>query len=319
MKQNFTGRHGALDGVEAFLAVARESSFRKGADALGVSPSAISQTVRALEARLGVTLFTRTTRSVGLTEAGRRFFERAGPAFDDLVSAADVARDLGRKPSGLLRISVPRGVMPLVVQPMITSFCRAYPDIELEIVASEEMVDLAAQGFDAGIRMGQFLDAEMTAVRLTEPFRMMIVGAPAYLAMAGTPGRPEDLRHQACLRLRRSSGTIAPWRLVVEGKPVDVTVNGPLVANDFPTLVGAAHDGLGLAQVPEPMAVADIRAGALISVLPTLAPMTPGVFLYHPGRKQVLPKLRAFIDHLRVRGVMSAGIGTTPDLDAGVS
>lgn len=305
MKQNFTVRQGAIDGVEAFLAVARAASFRKGADALGVTPSAISQAVRALEGRLGVVLFTRTTRSVGLTEAGRRFLERAGPAFDELVTAADAARDLGRTPSGLLRLSVPRGVMPLVVQPLIASFCRAYPAIELEIAASEEMVDLAAEGFDAGIRMGQFIDGVMTALRLTAPFRMTIVASPAYLADRELPATLDDLRSHACLRIRRSSGAVAPFRLMVEGRPVDVVVKGPLIANDFPTLLGAALDGLGLAQLPEPMAEDAIAAGDLVAVLPNLSPVTPGLFLYHPGRKQMLPKLRAFIDHVQAVGLRS--------------
>ena len=301
MKQRFTMRANALDGVEAFLAVARAASFRKGADALGVTPSAISQAVRALEARLGVALFTRTTRSVGLTEAGARFFERAGPAFDELVIAADVAQDLGQKPSGLLRLSVPRGVMPLVVQPLIASFCRAYPQVELEIAASEELIDLAAGGFDAGIRMGQFIDADMTAVRLTDPFRFVLVAAPGYLARAGAPTTARSLQDCAALRLRRSSGVVAPFRLVVEGQPVDIAVTGPLIANDFPTLLGAARDRLGVAQVPEPMAKEAVAAGDLILVLPDQAPTISGVFLYHPGRRQILPKLRAFIDHVRSR------------------
>lgn len=299
MKQRFTVRHGALDGVEAFLAVARTTSFRKGADALGVTPSAISQAVRTLEARLGVALFTRTTRNVGLTEAGRRFFERASPAFDELVLAADAAQDLGRTPSGLLRLSVPRGVMPLVVQPLIASFCRAFPEVELEIAASEEMIDLAKEGFDAGIRMGQFVDADMTAVRLTAPFRLVLVASPDYLARAGTPATAEALKRHAALRLRKSSGVVAPFQLIVDGEATEVAARGPLIANDYPTLLGAACDGLGIAQIPEPMAGMAIDAGELSLVLPDYAPTAPGIFLYHPGRKQSLPKLRAFIDHAR--------------------
>ncbi len=307
MQQSFTVRHGALDGVEAFLAVARHASFRKGANAMGVTPSAISQAVRTLETRLGVALFARTTRSVGLTEAGQRFLAQAGPAFDELVLAAEVARDLGHRPSGLLRLSVPRGALPRIIQPVIASFCRAYPDVELEIAASEEMVDLAARGFDAGIRMGQFIEADMTAIRLTPPFRLLIVGAPAYFAAAGKPVKPDDLRHHACLRIRRSSGVIAPWRLMENGNPIDVVVKGPLIANEFPTLLGAAREGLGLTQVPEPMAEGAIAAGELVEVLPELAPTTPGVFLYHPGAKQVLPKLRAFIDHIKASGDFALG------------
>src|ERR1700761_1654852 len=167
MKQNFTVRQGALDGVEAALSVAQHRSFRKAAAELGVTPSAISQAVRTLEARIGAALFTRTTRSVGLTEAGERFLSRAKPAFEELVAASQVARDLGQRPSGLLRLAVPRAVVPLLLEPVIASFCEAYPEIELEIAASEELVDIAAAGFDAGIRLGQFVAADMVTVRLT--------------------------------------------------------------------------------------------------------------------------------------------------------
>src|SRR5258708_11087471 len=144
MKQTFTVRHGALDGVETFLSVARHRSFRRAAAALGVTPSAVSKSVRALEARIGAALLARTTRSVGLTEAGQRFLERAAPAFDELVAAAEAARDLGQRPTGLLRLAVPRAVVPLILEPVIASFCEAYPEIELEIAASDEMLDLAA-------------------------------------------------------------------------------------------------------------------------------------------------------------------------------
>src|ERR1700675_4639134 len=156
MKQNFTVRQGALDGVETFLAIAKHRSFRRAAADLGVTPSAVSQTVRVLEARVGAALLARTTRSVGLTEAGQRFLERAAPAFDELVAAVETARDLGQRPTGLLRLAVPRSVVPLILEPVIASFCQAYPEIELEIAASDEMVDLGAGGFDDGIRPGQF-------------------------------------------------------------------------------------------------------------------------------------------------------------------
>src|SRR5580692_1029167 len=213
MKQNFTVRQGALDGVEAFLSVAQHRSFRRAAAELGVTPSAISQAVRALEARVGAALFIRTTRSVGLTEAGDRFLSRAKPAFEELVAASQIARDLGQRPSGLLRLAVPRAAVPIVLEPLIASFCAAYPEVEVEIAASEEMVDLAAGGFDAGVRMGQFIAADMVAVRLSQPFRFIIVATPAYLARCGKPERPDDLRQHACLRLRRSNGAIALWSL----------------------------------------------------------------------------------------------------------
>src|SRR5438270_1480519 len=204
MKQNFTVRQGALDGVEAFLSVAQHRSFRRAAAGLGVTPSAISQAVRALETRVRAALFIRTTRSVGLTEAGERFLSRAKPAFEELVAAGEVARDLGQRPAGLLRLSVPRAVVPILLEPLIASFCRAYPEVEVEIAASEELIDLAAEGFDAGIRFGQFIAADMVAMRLTPPLRFIIVASPAYLARHPAPQRPDDLRGHACVRLRRS-------------------------------------------------------------------------------------------------------------------
>ena len=250
MKQNFTVRQGALDGVRAFLSVAQHRSFRKAAAELGVTPSAISQAVRALEARVGAALFIRTTRSVGLTEAGERFLSRAKPAFEELVAASEVARGLGQRPAGLLRLTVPRAVVPILLEPLIASFCQAYPEVEVEIAASEELVDIAAEGFDAGVRMGQFIAADMVAVRLTPPFRFIIVGSPAYLARSERPVRPDDLRQHACLRLRRSNGALALWSLNDNGRAIEIAVSGPFIANDFPTMLGAAVEGVGLAQVP---------------------------------------------------------------------
>jgi len=301
MKKNFTVRQGALDGVEAFLMVAQHRSFRRAAAELGVTPSAISQAVRALETRVGAALFTRTTRSVGLTEAGERFLSRAKPAYEELVSAGQVARELGQRPAGTLRLSVPPAVVPILLQPLIASFCEAFPEVEVEIAANEKLVDITAEGFDAGIRMGGFIAADMVAVRLTPPFRFVIVASPAYLARSGRPERPEDLRHHACLRLRRSSGALALWSLTDDGRAIEVAVSGPLIANDFPNLLSAALRGMGLAQVPGPVAAEALAAGQLIQVLETFAPMTPGLFLYHPGRRQVMPKLRAFIDHVKSR------------------
>jgi DNA-binding transcriptional LysR family regulator len=303
MKQNFTVRQGALDGVEAFLSVAQHRNFRKAAAELGVTPSAISQAVRALEARVGVALFIRTTRSVGLTEAGDRFLSRAKPAIDELVAAGEAARDLGQRPVGLLRLSAPRAVVPLILEPVIASFCQAHPEIELEIAASEEMVDVAAGGFDAGIRLGQFIAPDMVAVRLTPPFPLAVVGSPDYLRGRKRPERIDDLRGHACLRMRRSNGSIAPWPFVDGNKSVEAIVSGPLIAHDYPTLLGAAIRGVGLAQAPSPLAKAPIAEGRLQALLTPFAVTAPGVFLYYPGKRQVLPKLRAFIEHVKYRGL----------------
>ncbi len=309
MKQSFTVRQGALDGVETFLSVARHRSFRRAAADLGVTPSAVSQAVRALEARVGAALFARTTRSVGLTEAGQRFLERAKPAFDELVAAAAAARDLGQRPTGLLRLAVPRAVVPLILEPVIGSFREAYPEIELEIAASEELVDLAANGFDAGIRLGHHIPADMVAVRLTPPFPLAVVGSPDYLRKRKRPTRLDDLKDHACLRFRRSNGSIAPWPFIDGNKSVEAVVAGPLIAHDYPTLLGAAIQGMGLAQLPGPLARAPIADGRLQPLLERYAVTTPGVFLYHPGRRQVLPKLRAFIEHVRYRGSGGSSAG----------
>ena len=299
MKQNYTIRHGALEGVEVFLAVARHRNFRRAAADLGVTPSAVSQAVRVLEARLGAALFVRTTRIVGLTEAGQRFLDRAGPGFEEIVAAGEAARDVGQRPTGLLRLSVPRAVVPLILEPVIASFCQAYPEVELEIAASDEMVDLATGGFDAGIRLGQFIATDMVAVRLTPSFRFVVVGSPDYLDRQGRPERIDDLRRHACLRLRRSNGAIAPWTFVDGNEAIEAMVSGPLIAHDYPTLLGAAVRGIGLAQIPRPVAEGPIEQGKLEPVLDAIAATTPGVFLYHPGKRQILPKLRAFIDHLK--------------------
>jgi DNA-binding transcriptional LysR family regulator len=299
MKQNFTVRQGALDGVEAFLSVAQHRSFRKAAAELGVTPSAISQAVRAVEARVGAALFIRTTRSVGLTEAGDRFLSRAKPAFEELVAASEVARDLGRRPSGLLRLTAPRAVVPILLERKIAPFCQAYPEVEVEIAASADLVDIAAEGFDAGIRLGHLIAADMVAVRLTPPFPFAVVGSPEYLRRRGRPERIDDLRQHACLRMRRSNGSIAPWSFLNGNVTVEVIISGPFIANDIPTMLGAAVEGLGLAQVPEPIAAGAVKAGKLVQVLEPFAPMVPGVFLYYPSRHQMMPKLRAFIDHVK--------------------
>jgi DNA-binding transcriptional LysR family regulator len=302
MKQNFTVRQSALDGVEAFLSVAQHRNFRQAAVELGVTPSRISQAIRALEARVGAALFIRTTRHVGLSQAGERFLAHAKPAFAELVAAGEAARELGQRPAGLLRLAVPRAVVPLLLEPLIASFCQAYPEIEVEIAASAELVELPAEGFDAGIRLGQFIAADMVAVRLTPPFPFVVVGSPDYLRLRKLPQHIDDLRHHACLRMRRSDGSIAPWPFVNGNKAVETIVSGPLIAHDYPTLLGAAIQGVGLAQVPGPLARAPIADGRLQMLLTPFAVTLPGVFLYHPGRRQVLPKLRAFIEHVRYKG-----------------
>jgi DNA-binding transcriptional LysR family regulator len=299
VKQRYTVQRGSLDGVEAFLRVAERRGFRAAAKDLGVTPSAVSQAVRALEARMGIALFMRTTRSVGLTEAGQRFLERARPAFQEIIAASSAASDLAAKPSGLLRLAVPRAVVPVLLRPLLASFCVAYPDVSVEIAASEELVDLAKDGFDAGIRLGEFIASDMVAVRLTPPLRLIVVASPSYLARAERPRTPTDLVSHACVRIRRSGGALANWRLQDRGRPIDLVVSGPLIVHDYSSMLDAALAGAAMAQVPEPIAREHVTAGRLDEVLGKYAPSTLGVFLYFPNRKQVSPKLRAFIDHAR--------------------
>src|SRR5262249_51202111 len=190
-------------------------------------------------------------------------------------------------------------VVPLILEPLIASFFEAYPEVEVEIAASGELVDLAAGGFDAGIRLGEFIAPDMVSVRLTAPFPLVVVGSPDYLRQRTRPARIGDLRHRACLRFRRTDGSIAPWPFIDGNKSVEAIVAGPLIAHDYATLLGAAIRGLGLAQLPRPVAASAIADGRLQALLAPFAVTTPGVFLYHPGKRQVLPKLRAFIEHVR--------------------
>lgn len=306
MKQDYTIARNQLDGVEALLRVAERRNFRAAARDLGVSPSAVSQTIRALEARIGVALLTRTTRSVGLTQAGQIFLDRARPAFDDLVAAYDAARNLGDRPAGLLRINTPRASIPFLIEPMLPGFLAAYPDVQVEIFAEDAFADLAQGGFDAGIRLGEYLQADMVAVRLSSPFRFVVVGSPAYLEKHGRPEKPADLREHDCIRLRMGSGALPPWEFVDGNRQLSVAVHGPAVVNDAWANVGLTLRGVGLSYEAEPLIAEHVLDGRLEIVLENYAPTSPGMFLYYPSRTQVLPKLRAFIDYFKANPPLEA-------------
>ena len=300
MKQNLTIPHGVLDGIEAFLRVAERRSFSAAAHDLGVSPSAISQTIKALEARIGVPLFTRTTRSVGLTQAGESFFVRAAPSYDGLADAYEAARNLAGRPAGRLRINLARGAIQPIFEPIISGFCAAYSDIELEIYAEEGLTDLSAGRFDAGIRPSELLDADMVAVRLSEPFRFCVAGTPAYFEKYGTPKTPDELRTHSCIRVRLAHDGLMPsWSFVDANKSFDVPVTGPLIVNDFQGLILGISSGVGLGKIPEPTVQSYVERGEMKLALEKYSTSSDGLFLYYPSRKQVMPKLRAFIDYLR--------------------
>ena len=299
MKQDLTIPQGALDGIEAFLRVAERRSFSAAAADLGVSPSAISQTIKALEARVGAPLFMRTTRSVGLTQAGEMFLERAAPAYSGLADAYEAARNLGNRPAGRLRINLMRGAVQPLFEPIIAGFCETYPEIELEIYADDALSDLSAGGFDAGVRMGESLDADVVAVRLTGPFRFVVAGAPSYFARYGRPDTPDALRDHRCIRFRLATGALMPWTFEKGNREFDVAVTGPVIVNDWSASLVAMRTGVALSMIAEPMATAMVEAGEVELVLTDHASSTSGLFLYYPGRKQVMPKLRAFIDYVR--------------------
>ena len=299
MKQDLTIPQGALDGIEAFLRVAERRSFSAAAADLGVSPSAISQTIKALETRVGAPLFMRTTRSVGLTQAGEMFLERAAPAYTGLADAYEAARNLGNRPAGRLRINLMRGAVQPLFEPIIAGFCETYPDIELEIYADDALADLSAGGFDAGVRMGESLDADVIAVRLTGPFRFVVAAAPAYLDRHGRPETPEELREHRCIRFRLATGALMPWTFEKGNREYDVGVTGPVIVNDWIAALVAIRTGVAMGMMAEPMAKAMVENGELELVLTDHCAATSGLFLYYPGRKQVMPKLRAFIDYVR--------------------
>mgnify|MGYP002777037814 CR=1 FL=1 len=299
MKQDLTIPHATLDGIEAFLRVAARRSFSAAALDLGVSPSAISQTIKALEARVGAPLFMRTTRSVSLTQAGEMFHARAAPAYAGLADAYEAARNLGGRAAGRLRINLMRGAIQPLFAPILSGFCDEYPDIELEIFADDGLSDLTAGGFDAGVRMGEMLEADMIAVRLSDAFRFVVVGTPAYFARHGRPQTIADLAGHRCIRLRLASSGIAPWSFQVGNREEERQVTGPVIVNDFGALMVAVRTGVALGMIPEPVVADDLASGALEMALDDYAVSSAGLFLYYPSRKQVMPKLRALIDYAR--------------------
>lgn len=291
-------RH-ALDGVDAFLRVADKRSFSAAAAEMGVSPSAVSQTIRALEDRIGTPLLMRTTRSVGLTQAGELFLERARPALDGLAEAYEFARNLGASPAGRLRINLPRAVVHHLFEPILAGFCAAYPDIELEIFAEDGYIDLVEGGFDAGVRLGEALDGDMVAVRLSDSFGFCVVATPGYFEEHGRPQQIADLMRHRCIRIRLANGNFMSWSFIDGNRQIDVNVTGPVIVNDYTSQMMAVQTGVGIGYLAEPNVEHLLAEGKLEKVLDAYTLSSTGLFLYYPSRKQVMPKLRAFIDYVR--------------------
>jgi DNA-binding transcriptional LysR family regulator len=288
-----------LPAVAAFARVAQHASFTRAAAELGISPSALSQTVRALETRLGIRLLNRTTRRVGVTEAGALFLQRVLPALEQLGAAFSELEELRGKPAGTLRLSFPRLALRTLLMPLVGEFCSRYPEIRLDVVAEDRFVDLVAEGYDAGLRLGESLAQDMIAVRATREQRIAVVGSPRYFRDNPRPQVPADLHEHPCIRFRFSSGALYRWEFGRDGQDFDIDVDGPLICNDNALMIEAAKQGLGLAHVMEERVREDLASGALERVLEDWCPPFPGFYLYYPSRAQMPLKLRVFIDFLQ--------------------
>jgi DNA-binding transcriptional LysR family regulator len=292
-----TMRLNQLDGLLAFCKVAEQRSFSAAAAALEVSPSALSQAIRALEARLGVRLLNRTTRSVGLTEAGEAYLARIGPALGEVLDAGEQLHALQGRPSGVLRINAARIAVAMVLRPLLADFLKAYPDVQVELTNDEGYVDIVERGFDAGVRLGESVQKDMVAVPLGGPVKVAIVGSPDYFKRHPAPKQPSDLVNHDCVRFRFSgSGAIYKWELLLGKRIVEHEVGGKLTVNDSLYSVDAALDGVGLAYTFEPLVTEHLRNKSLKQVLADYSPTFPGFYLYHPARRQQPSKLAALIN-----------------------
>jgi DNA-binding transcriptional LysR family regulator len=293
--------------LQAFLVVARHRSFSGAARELGVSRSAVSQTVQQLEGYLRVVLLARTTRSVSVTDAGRRLVESAGPSLGQVVAAlADVSAQPGET-VGRVRLSVPRAAVPFVIDPVLPSFRARHPRVEIEVVVEDRFVDIVAEGYDAGVRLSEAIERDMVQVRLTDAFRFVVVGSPGYLARHGTPERPEDLLRHECITFRsQTTGALYAWELERGRRNWRVPVRGGVVSSDSRLNASLAEQGLGLVYALEPMVIEQLRTRRLKVVLERYAPTVPGFFLYFPSVARRSAPLRLFVEtakELAVRAV----------------
>jgi DNA-binding transcriptional LysR family regulator len=287
----------AFSQLQAFLAVARLRSFSAAAREIGVSRSAVSQAVRQLEEELKVVLLARTTRSVSLTDAGRRLVDGTAPALRQvLATLGEVAAQPGET-VGRLRLSVPRAALPFVIDPVLATFRARHPRIEVEVDVEDRFVDIVAEGYDAGVRLAEAIERDMVQVRLTDSIRFVVVGSPQYLARAGTPQRPEDLLRHECITFRaRSTGALYAWELERGRRTWRVPVRGSVVTNDSLLTTSLAEQGLGLAYAFEPRVLGQLREGRLKRVLEPYAATVPGFFIYFPSRARRSAPLRLFIE-----------------------
>ncbi|MBP2562154.1 DNA-binding transcriptional LysR family regulator [Neorhizobium galegae] len=289
----------SLNDLAAFAAVANHQSFRRAADVMGVSRSGLSHAIIALEAKLGVRLFNRTTRSVSLTHAGARLLACLDPVLQDLDQALDTLSEERGTPSGTLRINANKSGARILLADVVPRFLDLYPDVELDLVSEGRLVDIVEQGFDAGIRLLETVPKDMVAVRFGGDVRFIAVAAPSYLDGKARPHTPDDLYAHCCIRQRLPSGKRYRWEFSKRGAEVAIDVPGNLTLDDNDLLVQAAVDGRGIAYVPEYFARPFLESRQLVTVLDEWCPPTPGLALYYPRSRHVPSPLRAFIDLLR--------------------
>jgi DNA-binding transcriptional LysR family regulator len=285
--------------LSIFMTVARHLSFRKAADELGVTASALSHAMRAIETRAGVRLLNRTTRSVALTHAGLRLYERVTPAFRDIQDAVEDLNSFRDRPAGTLRLNAARVACQLALLPVVAGFSQAYPDIHIEMVADNALSDIVGQGFDAGVRFGEALAADMIAVPLGPRVRFAVVASPEFFTRHPAPRTPHDLRGLPCIRYRFDSGQVYRWEFERGAEALEVEVSGPLTVSDQDLMLRPALDGAGVAYVFESQVAEHIAAGRLVRVLADWCPHCPGFYLYYPSRRHLPAPLRAFIDFTR--------------------
>jgi DNA-binding transcriptional LysR family regulator len=289
--------------LAAFTTVARERSFTRAAAKLGVSPSALSQTIRNLEERLGLRLLTRTTRSVASTEAGERLLRTVAPRFEEIEAELAALSELREKPAGTVRITAGEHPAISVLQPALKRFLPEYPDIQIEIIIDYGLTDIVSEGYDAGVRMGEQVAKDMIAVRIGPDMRMAVVGSPAYFEQYSLPQTPQDLAAHKCINIRLPTyGGLFPWGLEKDDREVKVRGEGQLVFNSLGMRLSSALDGLGVAYIPEDQVLPYIAAGQLVRVLEDWCPKFPGYHLYYPSRRHSSPALTLLIENLRYRG-----------------
>jgi DNA-binding transcriptional LysR family regulator len=285
--------------MTAFVAVAEHASFAKAARQLGVSRSTLSTTIRGLEERLGVRLLNRTTRSVALTEVGERLLAGLRPALDSFEAAVEAINIFRDKPTGHLRLTVPRPASKQLIEPIVTKFLAAHPGVTLEVVTDSALTDIVRDRFDAGIRPGHRVEQDMIAVRIGDDARPVIVASPEYLAQHPRPKVPGDLQDHNCFRQRFASGVVHRWSFEKRGKSVEVAVTGSLISSESDLAIRAALDGLGIARVPAIYVQSHIASNRLVPLLEDWTPRSVGFFLYYPSRRQMPAALQAFINELK--------------------